>query len=89
MHHCRCAVALLCAGSLPAVQDYFRPITQEDLLALLPVALSAEEDEALTVPFLGRDTRSLDVKQHPGAAKAGGKAALRDDNNDADAFEVG
>ncbi|GFR51514.1 hypothetical protein Agub_g13929 [Astrephomene gubernaculifera] len=42
------------------VEDYFRDVTQEDIMALLPVALDPEEDDCLTVPFLGRDPRAVD-----------------------------
>ena len=75
-------------GCMPVAggtQDYFRNATQEDLLALMPVAMTPEEDEALSVPFLGRDMRGLDVKlpaSKPGSSKQA--AATPRDAVDAD-----
>ncbi len=59
------------------LQDYFRDITQEDILTLMPVALDPEEDDSLTVPFLGRDPR---INEIPGPLK--GKHTGRDDRDD-------
>eukprot|EP00201_Polytomella_parva_P001611 CAMPEP_0175076144 /NCGR_PEP_ID=MMETSP0052_2-20121109/22527_1 /TAXON_ID=51329 ORGANISM="Polytomella parva, Strain SAG 63-3" /NCGR_SAMPLE_ID=MMETSP0052_2 /ASSEMBLY_ACC=CAM_ASM_000194 /LENGTH=419 /DNA_ID=CAMNT_0016345177 /DNA_START=111 /DNA_END=1366 /DNA_ORIENTATION=+ len=36
-------------------EDYFRKVTQEDFLGLLPVSLLAEDDEAFACPFIGRE----------------------------------
>lgn len=36
-------------------QDYFRDLTAEDFLLLVPNTLDPGQDEALTVPLLGRD----------------------------------
>lgn len=54
-------------------QDYFRDVTQEDIMSLMPVALNPEDDDCLTVPFLGRDARGVDrpppAKGKPGAVR--------------------
>lgn len=59
------------------LQDYFRDITQEDILTLMPVALDPEEDDGLTVPYLGRDPRTHEI---PGGLK--GKHTGREDKDD-------
>ncbi|KAG2423308.1 hypothetical protein HXX76_015455 [Chlamydomonas incerta] len=57
------------------IEDYFRDVTQEDILALLPVAANPEEDDAFTVPFLGRDPRGGD---RPSGARSGQPGANDD-----------
>ncbi|GIL93860.1 hypothetical protein Vretimale_223 [Volvox reticuliferus] len=58
-------------------EDYFRDVTQEDVMSLMPVALNPEDDDCLTVPFLGRDPRGLD---RPAPTK-GKQVAVREEED--------
>jgi hypothetical protein len=37
------------------MQDYFRDLTPDDFQLLKPTTMELEKDDALTVPFLGRE----------------------------------
>ena len=68
-------------------EDYFRELTQEDLLLLVPHCLDPSEDEALYVPFLGREPgqqQQAEEKPATGGRKTASKANLLLDVDDAE-----
>lgn len=61
-----------------AQEDYFRDITPEDLQLLLPHCLDPLQDEALYVPFLGREAQPDGAEDKPAQAPGtGGRKAAK------------
>lgn len=62
------------------LQEYFRDVTQQDVLNLLSFCIDADEDDALLVPQLGRPEEDAKQPQPPlhlpsTAAATAGKAS--------------
>ncbi|KAG1679166.1 hypothetical protein FOA52_000522 [Chlamydomonas sp. UWO 241] len=51
------------------MEDYFRDLSSEDFHLLLPRVLDASQDDALTVPFLGRERENGSEKLGRGARR--------------------
>lgn len=72
----------------PLLQDYFRPVAQEDILALMPYAAAEPlQDDALLVPLLGKEPQAAPAPA--GGMRAAGRMLARQMGDGDDASEVG
>ena len=77
--------------SQPALQDYFREVTRQDVANLLSFMINPEEDDALLVPQLGRTSREplpAFARAHPPAPAGGRGGPLQAGHEEDDGAEV-